>query len=1715
MEEVGTEGGETERMTRQAVRRFFQFTSLLSLVSVSANTPQTFKDYPSLRTLTYIADWFCLTAFTLETAVKIKKRGLLNPEGAYLRSRWGQFDTAMLAFIATSVVTHTFELFDFHHAAFNIARSPRPFIMIRYIRASLRFSMPKARLNQIFKRSSQQIYNVTLFFVFFWVLYGLLGVQFFGDLHSHCVRNYVDTPEEVTVNDLTIPDTYCNIDADPDDPYGLTCRKGFKCMNMANRSRFDIGFTGFGEFATSVFTVYQAASQEGWVYIMYRATDSLDPWKSSFYFVSMIFFLAWMVKNVFIAVITETFNEIRVQFQQMWGEREHIGGGGTQQVLKGDKRKWNLVTVDEFRLKGLAPKFCHAILKSPIFLILIMTVTVANAIVTATISFRYTDDDKPREHFYKNHRKLEIGFVIFYNLEAVFKIFCLSFKGYISSTIHKFEFLLAIMTTVHVLPEMFLTPISIFQVLRVVRLIKASPMLEDFVYKIFGPGKKLSSLIIFTIHLLLITSSIAMQLFCNLKDLKTGKFFENFSTFPFALMSMFQILTQEAWPEVMQKTMGLSIYWMTPLVAFFFIFYHLFVTLIVMSLFVAVILDNLELDEEAKKVKQLKIREDSSDVKEDLPLRLRIFEKFPERPLMARLNKTPSDYVVPKIRESFITKFIYQTDDYINHDDMENWMQPSLKDPNVRYRKNATGHYLSNPIPMLHNKDFVKKCTVSKIIHSVRRSVRGGSQIFNKRTGTYRMNENIKENGHIGMPTTSAKHTPTTNTTNRPQNLDIKLIQAKHQQAEMRRNRKEEDLRENHPYFDCPLLAVPRESKFRKICQTIVNARYDAHLWNIQTGKERKVKLRTFHKLLGLVPYLDWTMIIITTITTIFQLCETHEYRVMEEPFLQVSDYLFVTAMAIELMVKLLAEGLIFTPKALLRDMSGILDVIIFSVNLIWLFWMPTSIKQNSWAQLLMILRCFRPLRIFILVPHMRQVVSELCRGFKEIFLVAVMVIALIFVFANWGVHLFGLRFAACNDVRISNRSDCHGWYFAKVFVTKMNLGIREGEDYPAMIVPKVFKNPRRFHFDNLGTAMLALFEVLSYKGWVDLRDVIIYKRGPLAAIYIHLYVFLGSMIGLTLFVGVVIANYRENKGTALLTVDQMRWSDLKKRLKIAQPLHVPPKPESNMMQACIYDITQNIYFKKLIALLVLVNSSLLCVNWQEELKTNGYLTKASSALTSIFVIEVCMKMIAYTPHGYLHSFRNKMDLVVTILGVLWIVLHQSLNTSSEFIIIFGYSSIILRFLTITGKHATLSMLMQTVGVSVYKSFFIIMSMFILIMCYALIGVILFGNLKYGEAINRQANFHTAGKGMLLLFRIVTGEDWNRILHDCMQKPPACSFLPSHNYWQTNCGNFNWAILFFCSFYVIITYIVLNLLVAIIMENFSLFYSNEEDALLSYADIRNFQTTWNLVDVNQRGTIPVRRVKYILRLLKGRLEVDTQKDRLLFKHMCYELERLHNGEDVTFHDVLSMLSYRSIDIRKALQLEELLAREELEYIIEEEVAKLTIRRWLDGCLKRIREKEQSLLASLKLMNEPVLNLLRPVTEDREDEGHEENETVHLEDHLAEMKENKPARTDSVSSSNDRRFLTPMGAGPSHDTDWSTGRNRERRPGSRSRLGDEGLGSSGSGFGGVSPCTPRSSVMEGGSGGGVASVWRYGHTVEEVKSWWKQQLSGDTDEENDD
>lgn len=83
---------------------------------------------------------------------------------------------------------------------------------------------------------------------------------------------------------------------------------------------------------------------------------------------------------------------------------------------------------------------------------------------------------------------------------------------------------------------------------------------------------------------------------------------------------------------------------------------------------------------------------------------------------------------------------------------------------------------------------------------------------------------------------------------------------------------------------------------------------------------------------------------------------------------------------------------------------------------------MPRHVEINSFAQLLMIFRAMRPLRIYTLVPHIRRVVVELCKGFKEILLVTILLVLLMFVFASFGVQIVGGKLAACNDPNAKTR---------------------------------------------------------------------------------------------------------------------------------------------------------------------------------------------------------------------------------------------------------------------------------------------------------------------------------------------------------------------------------------------------------------------------------------------------------------------------------------------------------------------------------------------------------------------------------------------------------------------------------------------------------------------------------------------------------------------
>lgn len=166
-----------------------------------------------------------------------------------------------------------------------------------------------------------------------------------------------------------------------------------------------------------------------------------------------------------------------------------------------------------------------------------------------------------------------------------------------------------------------------------------------------------------------------------------------------------------------------------------------------------------------------------------------------------------------------------------------------------------------------------------------------------------------------------------------------------------------------------------------------------------------------------------------------------------------------------------------------------------------FLSWMPRHVETNSWAQLLMICRAIRPLRIYTLVPHIRRVVVELFRGFKEILLVTILMIVLMFIFASFGVHCVGGKLAACNDPIIKTRENCTGVFWQEIYVTRLEVPGKNVENvHPKLLVPRVWTNPHNFNFDHVGNAMLALFETLSYKGWNVIRDILLKREGPVSA---------------------------------------------------------------------------------------------------------------------------------------------------------------------------------------------------------------------------------------------------------------------------------------------------------------------------------------------------------------------------------------------------------------------------------------------------------------------------------------------------------------------------------------------------------------------------------------------------------------------------------------
>ena len=431
--------------------------------------------------------------------------------------------------------------------------------------------------------------------------------------------------------------------------------------------------------------------------------------------------------------------------------------------------------------------------------------------------------------------------------------------------------------------------------------------------------------------------------------------------------------------------------------------------------------------------------------------------------------------------------------------------------------------------------------------------------------------------------------------------------------------------------------------------------------------------------------------------------------------------------------------------------------------------------------------------------------------------------------------------------------------------------------------------NPRDYDFDNIGHSMLSLFEMATLEGWleimyhgadtteVDLQPI--RDNNPYYCLFFAFFIIVGSFFVMNLFVGVTIDKFNEMKEkqekSVFLTDEQQSWVTIQ-RLLVGIRLKKTANRPLNRMRNFIYDVVTSRSFETLILCLIMANilvMSMTHADMSDEFENILFLLNCGFA--GIFAIEAIMKLIAFKPSGYFRDPWNTFDFMVVTLSVMGIAVTLTTDISATYLSIIRVFRVA-RIFRLIPKAKGLKKLFQTLVYSLPALANVGSVLFLFFFIFAVLGMNLFGKVRVtGNFLNRYANFETFGYSMLTLFRMATGEAWNGIMHDCMitkqcvyYQDPTTGDVTYYNqedkFWQdlnedlyTNqCTPHPvGAIIFFCFFCILCAFVMLNLVIAVILDNFQ---NNSKTAELgvSKEDMMHFTDVWMRLDPRATYYIP-------------------------------------------------------------------------------------------------------------------------------------------------------------------------------------------------------------------------------------------------------------------
>uniref|UniRef100_A0AAR2LCI8 Voltage-dependent P/Q-type calcium channel subunit alpha-1A n=1 Tax=Pygocentrus nattereri TaxID=42514 RepID=A0AAR2LCI8_PYGNA len=1492
---------------------------------------------------------YFIAIFCFESGIKILALGFAFHKDSYLRNGWNVMDFVVVLTGILSTVGSQLDL-----------RTLRAVRVLRPLKLVSGIPSLQVVLKSIMKAMIPLLQIGVLLFVAI-LMFAIIGLEFYsGKFHKTCYDNATDEISDEQPCGDELPARVC--------PEGTYCNGSWIGPNH--------GITQFDNILFAVLTVFQCITMEGWTDMLYYSNDALGSAWNWLYFVPLIIIGSFFMLNLVLGVLSGEFAKERERVEnrreflklrrQQQIERELNGylewickaeevilaeddntGSRRRPTLK--KTKTDLLNPEEgedhmgdavgspfarasiksgkgdgssFSKKERRFRFLvRKVVKTQAFYWTVLSLVGLNTLCVAVVHY---DQSELLSDFLFYAEFIFLGLFMF---EMLIKMYGLGTRPYFHSSFNCFDCAVIVGSIFEVVWAVIKPGtsfgISVLRALRLLRIFKVTKYwasLRNLVVSLLNSMKSIISLLFLLFLFIVVFALLGMQLFGGQFNFNQGTPPTNFDTFPAAIMTVFQILTGEDWNMVMYDGIvsqgGVK---RGMISSVFFIVLTLFGNYTLLNVFLAIAVDNLanaqeltkdEQEEEEATTQKIALQK-AKEVAEVSPLsaaNLSIAAK--EQQKNSKPPKSVWEQRTSEIRrQNLMTsrEVLYNELDaedhwksnFRNRPDMKTHLdRPLVVNPQENRNNNTNKPRPVEPEDLPPHPPQYRPPQSSRVClhqsdprdprhhaHSHRRREEGSRR--HRSRGTEAGGDTEEPQDRRQRKHRHGNHGDGEGRRERTLNKNANTEPAK----EGEKKEEEEDGGDDEdgpkpipPFSSCFIMSPT--NPFRKCCHYILTLRY-----------------------------FEMCILSVIAMSSIALAAEDPVWPDSpQNNVLRYFDYVFTGVFTFEMLIKMVVLGLVLHEGSYFRDLWNFLDFIVVSGALVaFAFTGSTKGKDISVIKSLRVLRVLRPLKTIKRLPKLKAVFDCVVNSLKNVLNILIVYMLFMFIFAVVAVQLFKGRFFYCTDESKEFERDCKGEYLVYERDNEVKAEKREWKKYD-------------FHYDNVLWALLTLFTVSTGEGWPQVLkhsvDSTFEKQGPSPgfrmemSIFYVVYFVVFPFFFVNIFVALIIITFQE-QGDKM-----MEDYSLEKNERACIDFAINAKPLTRHMpenklsfQYRMWQFVVSPPFEYSIMALIALNTIVLMMKYHEASDLyDKVLKNLNIVFTILFFMECILKMIAFGVRNYFRDAWNIFDFV-SILGSITDILVTELGNNIinvRFLRLFRAA----RLIKLLRQGETIRILLWTFVQSFKALPYVCLLIAILFFIYAIIGMQLFGNLALIEeediAINEHNNFRTFIMALMLLFRSATGEAWHDIMLACLGGKP-CD--PASGNEAEECGS-NVAYAYFVSFIFLCSFLMLNLFVAVIMDNFE--YLTRDSSILGPHHLDEYVRIWAEYDPAACGRIHYKDMYSLLRVIDPPLGLGKKcPHRVACKRLLRMDLPVADDNTVHFNSTLMALIRTALDIKIA------------------------------------------------------------------------------------------------------------------------------------------------------------------------------------------------------